>query len=172
MDYRIEAISVLLREDCITARYFPLIPYKESLLHNLLQNQHFTKSDCLALSEDTLLEMGLPSLELAGLFHSFLVMYDAKPGKFKEIGTAAANEAEAASFRELYLLPGVKAVRAKLYYDAGYQTLESIASALPEEIIAYTSDVIRQKGLPWKAPLPKEVRTHIAVAKAFTIYAV
>lgn len=98
-------------------------------------------------------------------------MYDVKDSKFKDIKEITANDAEADSFRELYLPPGVKAVRARLYYDANYRSLSQIASAFPEQIIRDTSKVILQKGLKLKAPLPKEVGTHIAVAKALTIYA-
>ena len=172
MNYQIDAIQVLLNEDCLLKRYHPLLPYKEQLLKNLLQNRCLTKTDCMKLSDEALIASGLPDRETACLFRCFLVLYDPKESKFKEIEKCAADEAEAASFRELYLLPGVKATRAKLYYDAGYRHLSQIASATPEQLIRDTSDIIRQKGLAWKAPLPKEVRTHIAVAKAFTVYAI
>ena len=172
MNYKIEAMDVLLSEDCILQRYFTLIQYKEMLIENLIKNHYFSKAECMELPDEILIEMGLPNDEVVRLFRNFMVMYDVKDSKFKDIKDIAANEAEADSFRELYLLPGVKAVRAKLYYDANYKSLSKIASAFPEQIIRDTSKVILQKGLKLKAPLPKEVRTHIAVAKAFTIYAV
>lgn len=34
LDYRIEGFSLLLNEDCILSRFYPLIPYKEQLLEN------------------------------------------------------------------------------------------------------------------------------------------
>ncbi len=172
MNYKIEAIHVLLNENCTLQRFFPLIPYKETLLQNLIQHQYYTKVDCMTLSDKELLEMGLPDAETARLFKNYLSLYDPKENKFKEIKKTATTEAEAAAFQELYLLPGVKATRAKLYFDAGYKTLRSIASTTPEQIILDTSNVIQEKNLSLITPLPKEVRTHIAVAKAFTIYAV
>lgn len=172
MDYKIEAIRVLLKQDCVLQRYFPLIRYKEALVQNLSANGFRTKSDCVVLSDEDLIAMGLPSGELAALFRCFLTLYDAKASKFRDIEDFAENEAEAAAFRELYLLPGVKAVRAKLYRDAGYGTLGKIASASPEQIIRDTSPFILKRGLNLKAPLPKEVRTHIAVAAALTVYAI
>lgn len=172
LNYKIEAIDVLLKEDCILQRYFPLIQYKEMLIENLMNNHYFSKAECMELPDEILIEMGLPNHELVKLFRNFMVMYDVKDSKFKDIKDIVTNEAEADSFRELYLLPGVKGVRAKLYYDANYKCLSTIASANTEQIIRDTSKVILQKGLKWKAPLPKEVRTHIAVAKAFTIYGV
>ncbi len=171
MDYRIEALDVLLHEDCILERYLPLIPYKERLINSLRQRRCLTKSQCQALSDDLLLEMGLPDGMMVGLFRRFLVMYDVKNSKMKEIDLLAEDAAEAASFQALYLLPGVKATRARLYCAAGYRTLERIAAADPEQIIRETSDAILRNGWTLKAPAPKEVRTHIAVAKALTVYA-
>ena len=171
MDYRIGALEVLLCEDCLLNRYHPLIPYKEILIENLRKINCSSKSECLALSDETMLAMGLPA-DLVNLFRRFLVMYDVKGSKFKEINTITTDEAEKEAFRHLYLLPGVKSIRAKLYFDSGYAKLEKIASALPEEIIRDTSALIQRTGLGIKVPLLKEVRTHIAVAKALTEFAV
>lgn len=46
-DYKIRAIKVLLNEDCILARYYPLIPYKDLLVENLSKMGCYTKSDCV-----------------------------------------------------------------------------------------------------------------------------
>lgn len=172
MDYRVEAFEILLNADCILQRYDLLIPYKKILIENLRKINCSTKNECIALPNETMLEIGLPNLEAVNLFKRFLVMYDVKDSKFKEIDSIAANAAEAAAFRELYLLPGVKSARALLYYNSGYSSLRTIASALPEQIIRDTSDLIHRKGLHVKAPLPKEVRTHIAVAKTLTEFIV
>ncbi|MBQ7849728.1 MAG: hypothetical protein IJ343_08425 [Clostridia bacterium] len=172
MDDRIEAIDVLLNEDCRLERFCPLIPCKAALISSLLANQHLTKSACLALTDEALMALGLPDAAAAGLFRRFLCLYDVKESKLREIGRVAADGAEAAAFRELYLLPGVKATRARLYMAAGYDRLEKIASASPDEILRNAASVILRGDLPMKAPLPKEVRTHIAVAKALTHYAV
>lgn len=172
MNYRVEAFAILLREDCLLQRYYPLIPYREMLLENLRGIYCVSKNECAALPDETLLELGLPNRELVNLFRRFLTMYDVRDSKFKEIASVAADEAEAAALRELYLLPGVKATRAMLYYASGYGSLSRIASTPPEQIIRDTSELINRKGLSMKAPLPKEVRTHIAVAKALTDYAV
>jgi len=171
MDYRIEAWELLLDRDCILERYDPLIPYRETLTENLLGLSCRTKEECCKLPDETLICAGLPR-ELVGLFRRFLTMYDVPKQKFKEIECFAANEAEAAALRELYQLPGVKQVRARLYYDAGYTTLRSIAVAQTEQLISDTAAVIAEKGLTLKAPLPKEVRTQLAVARVLCDYGV
>lgn len=172
MDYLVGAFEILLDKDCILQRYYPLLPYKGILMESMAKLHCISKNECTALSDAALLESGLPSPELVALFRRFLVMYDVKDSKYADIGTVAADEAETAAFRELYLLPGVNAVRAALYYRSGYGSLRKIAAALPDRIIQDTSDYIRCNGLAQKPPLPKEVRTHIAVAKAFTEFAV
>ena len=163
MDYKIEAIRILLNEDCVLQRYYPLIPYKEALIQNLKARNIHTKRAAAELSDEILVQAGLPNAETANLFRRFLCMYDVPKAKL-----SAADE----PFRELYLLPGVRLTRARLYCIAGYQTLLAIAAATPDKILRDTENAILQNGLNLKAPLPKEIRTHIAVAKAHTEYAV
>ena len=167
-DYKIAAIKVLLNEDCILTRYYSLIPYKDILVENLNKMGCHTKSDCMRLSDELLLEAGLPDLEMVRLFRAFLVLYDIKPAKLKEIADVCKTEEEVHSFRELYQLPGVKSTRAMLYFKAGFQTLADIAHSTPQEIIEKTACIIREESLGLKVPLMKEVKTHIAVARAFT----
>lgn len=168
-DYRIEAIRVLLHQDCTLAKYTPLIPHKETLIANLQKMGCKTKSDCLQLPDEALLSAGLADPDMVALFRRFLVQYDMKPNKLKELA-ACENEEEARAFRELYHLPGVKKIRASLYYRAGFRTLADIAASSPGDIIAKTAAVIQEEQLDCIVPLMKEVRTHIAVAKAFTLY--
>ena len=92
MDYKIEAIDILLNETCILQRYYPLIQYKKRLIKNLRKNQYFTKRECLNLPDETLIKMGLPGSESANLFRSFLTMYDIKESKLKEISRVVINE--------------------------------------------------------------------------------
>lgn len=167
-DYKTEAIPCLLKEDCILARFYPLIPFKATLCENLLKMHCERKSDCAALPDGALLEAGLPDRETVQLFRAFLALYDVKPAKLREIPAVCQNEEEQLAFRELYHLPGVKSTRAGLYWRAGYKTLADIAAASPEGLIADTGRIIREENLPMKAPLMKEAKTHIAVARAFT----
>ncbi len=170
MNYKIEAIDFLLNEECILQRFYPLIQYKKLLMQNFLNNGYLSKEACLSLSDDVLIQMGLPDVDMANLFCSFLCMYDVKTSKMKEIVKVCKNEEEKILFQQLYLLPGVKAVRARLYASANYTDLFKIAVASPQQIISDTEKVITQNGLNIKVPLLKEVRTHIAVARMLTEY--
>lgn len=167
-DYKIEAIKGLLNEDCILKRFYPLIPYKDILVDNLYKMGCYTKSDCMGLSDECLLEAGLTDIEMVYLFKAFLTLYDINPSKLKEITSFCQENEEIQSFQELYQLPGIKKTRAMLYFKAGFSSLEDIASSSPQEIIAKTENIIRKENLSLKVPLMKEVKTHIAVARAFT----
>ena len=167
-DYRIEAIKVLLNEDCILTRYYSLIPYKDILVENLNRMGCHIKSDCMKLSDESLLKAGLSDIEMVRLFRAFLVLYDIKPAKLKEIAVVCKTEEEIQAFRELYQLPGVKSTRAMLYFKAGFRSLTDIARSTSQEIIEKTAYIIREESLSLKVPLMKEVKTHIAVSRAFT----
>ena len=99
-------------------------------------------------------------------------MYDINNVKLKEIDRFVLPVEEAIAFKELYLLPGVKRTRASLYYKAGFKSLLDIANATSQDIIEKTAYAIRKFLLNCKVPLVKEVKTHIAVSRAFTIYRV
>ncbi len=169
-DYQVEAINILLNEDCILSRFVPLLPYREKLVQGVQLLGCQTKTDCLRLSDDDLFMIGLPDTSMIQMFRRFLVMYEIDPKKLKEIERSNCTPEEAAAFRELYHLPGVKITRARLYYLAGFRSLADLACVEPDEVIRRTTVVIQQDGLSLKPPLPKEVRTHIAVAKAFISY--
>lgn len=61
-------MDVLLNENCILQRYFPLIQYKETLMKNLINNHYFSKTECMELPDEILIEMGLPNYEAARFF--------------------------------------------------------------------------------------------------------
>lgn len=170
-NYMIQGIEVLLREDRILNRYHPLIACRHQLVEHLLMMGCKTRDDCLSLPDEALYEAGLP-LGMAGLFRRFLRMYDYKGRGRKDIpDTHSRSPEEIASLLELMRLPGVKAVRAQLYYHCGLHSLADFAAADAAALQAHISGVIARDGLSCSVPLPKELRTQIAVAQVFTEYA-
>jgi hypothetical protein len=72
---------------------------------------------------------------------------------------------ELVKLSDLARLPGVKGIRARLYYDAGVDSVEKLASWEPEALLAVTSEFVKTTGFPGIAPLPKEVSSTIANAR-------
>jgi len=168
MNYKIEGINVLLNKECILERYYPLIPFKDEIVNLLKKNGINTKEE--ALNCDAILNNLFNDDKLTFLFKRFLNMYEINKSKLKEIDKLNLSEEERKSFQELYLLPGVKETRARLYYLSGLRTLNVIANKTTKEIIELTLKTINEMNLQYKAPLEKEVNTHIAVAKLIKIY--
>lgn len=171
-DYRIEAFNILLNEDCILKCYHPLIAYKHQLADGLLRRGCLTNENCRALSDAELAQVGLPE-NMTGLFRQFLRLYDYKGRDIKDIPDAESKaEDEIVALLELMRLPGVKAIRAQLYYHCGLRSLADFTASDAESLRLHIAGVIARDGLLYSTPLPKELRTQIAVAMAFTEYAV
>jgi len=66
---------------------------------------------------------------------------------------------------DLSRIKGVKNVRARLYYDAGIDTVEKMARWNPEELRAHLIEFVKRTGFNGMAPLPKEARYTVETAK-------
>ncbi len=72
---------------------------------------------------------------------------------------------ELVKLSDLARLPGVKAIRARLYYDAGADTLDKLASWDPEELRVMLLAFVEETGFDGIAPLPKEAANAVATAR-------
>lgn len=167
-NYWVEALEFLLKKDCLSERYYPLIPLKTELISRSRLLGCKTKNDIAKLSDSELMMFGLKDEGIIKLLRRFLTIYDPAPQKFKELEKLSIDSEEKLAFHELYYLRGVKYTRASLYYYSGYKSLKSIADADMKDILEKTAWAISEYKLSCIVPFSKEVRTHIAVAKAFT----
>jgi hypothetical protein len=71
---------------------------------------------------------------------------------------------ELAKLSNLTRLGAVKAVRARLYHDSGFDTLEKIASVSAEELIQRTREFIESTGFDGIPPTPKEASNTVSTA--------
>lgn len=62
-------------------------------------------------------------------------------------------------------LPGVKKKRAKLYYDAGFDTIEKIAQLDPKELREQLRKFIQETSFPGIPPVLGEVANSVALAR-------
>ncbi len=170
-NYRVEDMDILLNQDGILKRYYPLITYKRILIENLLKRGLLTKDDCKSLTDSELLQVGLPDQDMAQLFRSFLTLYDYKGKGIKDIpNIEAKSDAIVDALLELMHLPGVKSIRAEVYYQCGFKSLHDFTLFSAEQMKDIITDTITRELLPYSPPALKELRTQIAVAKVFTTY--
>ena len=76
---------------------------------------------------------------------------------------------EIAKLAELTRIPGLKRKRARLFYDAGFDTLKKISSSTIEEIIQKTTEYIEKNDYEGWAPERKEAEEAINIAKHLKI---
>lgn len=72
---------------------------------------------------------------------------------------------ELVKLSDLSRLAGVKAIRARLYYDAGVDSVEKLAGSEPADLLRRTADFVQNSGFKGIPPLPMEVQHTIEAAR-------
>ena len=80
-------------------------------------------------------------------------------------GIPAEAILEFVKLADLSRIPGVKNIRARLYYDAGIDTVEKMAKWNPEKLRTYLIEFVEKTGFRGIAPLPKEAEFAVETAK-------
>jgi replicative superfamily II helicase len=83
----------------------------------------------------------------------------------EKTGMPAEAVLELVKLADLSRIEGVKRIRARLYYDAGVDTVEKMAKWNPDELRAYLVDFVRKAGFEGMAPLPKEAKCTVETAR-------
>lgn len=71
---------------------------------------------------------------------------------------------ELVKLSDISRIPGIKGIRARLYYDAGADTVEKIAAFSHEDLLTATRSYVDRSGFDGIAPLPAEARHAIITA--------
>jgi len=89
--------------------------------------------------------------------------------KRKEVSAKTGVPVEAilelVKLSDLARIQGVKSIRARLYYDAGVDTIEKLAKWDAKELRAMLIEFVEKTGFEGIAPLPKEAEFTVAEAK-------
>ncbi len=112
-------------------------------------------------------------LENIGIKYSGQILVAGKSAQQREAlaeraGIAVDEVLKLVRLSDLARLPGVKGIRARLYYEAGVDCVEKLASFEPQALLELTADFVRLTGFEGIAPLPKEVSSTIANARKLT----
>lgn len=83
----------------------------------------------------------------------------------QQTGLPAGVILELVQLSDLARMEGVKGVRARLYYDAGLDTLDKFGDWQPEALRQYLLEWVERTGFDGIAPLPKEILFTIAAAR-------
>lgn len=83
----------------------------------------------------------------------------------KKSGVPLEAILEFVKLSDLARIGGVRAIRARLYYDAGIDTVEKMTEWDPEKLREYLIEFIQRTGFKGVAPTPKEARNVVKDAK-------
>jgi len=160
-NYYLDDLIASLERGIVMGRYYPLIDHKGSLTEILNQAGAVRKeqvSDVIIADIRAML-----GDDVSRLFARFIHIYDFNKSKLREIkGYAGTKEYDALS--DLMRLPGVRLLRAELYFNSGV-TLAVLAEKSTEDIRKMVCDYIQRENRSEIIPQPKEVNCHRAVAK-------
>lgn len=87
----------------------------------------------------------------------------------RETGIPEEAVLELVQLSDLARLPGVKGIRARLYYDAGVNSVAKFASADPETLRLSVTEFAVRTGFEGIPPLPKEVSSTVENARKLEI---
>jgi hypothetical protein len=83
----------------------------------------------------------------------------------RQAGVPLAAILELVKLSDLSRLPGVKGIRARLYHDAGVDTLDAMAQWEPAALREMLIGFVERTGFDGIAPLPKEAESSVTRAK-------
>jgi predicted flap endonuclease-1-like 5' DNA nuclease len=112
----------------------------------------------------------LMKLENAGIRNvNEMINAGKTPAKREELsaktGVSIATILELVKLSDLTRIQGVKGIRARLYHDAGVDTMEKIARWNPAELREILTQFIEKTRFNGIAPLAKEVRNTVEIAR-------
>jgi hypothetical protein len=112
----------------------------------------------------------IQKLEALGIRNSSQMLTAGKtPKKRQELSTRTGMPPEAilelVKLSDLTRIFGVKSIRARLYYDAGVDTLDKMAKWDPDILRAKLIEFVQKTGFNGIAPLPKEAEFTVKEAK-------
>lgn len=87
----------------------------------------------------------------------------------RDTGISAEILLELVQLSDLARLPGVKGIRARLYHNAGVDSVSKLAASDPESLRLYLVEFVNRTGFNGIPPLPKEVSSTIENARKLPI---
>ncbi len=160
-NFYIEDLILSIRKETTMERYLPLAAHRDELLSLMREKKIVLRDD---VTDEAMKRIGETcGEETARLFARFLHLYDFKTEKLREIrqyeGTARYD-----ALADLLRLPGVRSLRAELYFHSGV-TLRTLAEKPTAEIQTMVREYIAREHRTEIVPLTKEVNCHKEVAK-------
>ena len=160
-NYYVNDLIRSLKRDVVMERYYPLINCKEELTTILNKAGVVRKNQVSEIVIEDIKKM--LGEDTSSSFARFIHIYDFNKSKLSDIKDYVGMK-EYDSLAGLLRLPGVRLLRAKLYFNSGV-TLEVLAEKSTEDIRTMVRNYIQRENREEIVPQPKEVNCHREVAK-------
>jgi hypothetical protein len=125
----------------------------------------FKLKDFIGVNPDQIAKLTAVGVKTTAQMLSFGRTPDGRANLARQAGIPLEVVLELVKLSDLARLPGVKGIRARLYYAAGVDTVEKLAAYEPEALLRLSAEFVRTTAFPGIAPLPKEVSSTIATAR-------
>jgi Domain of unknown function (DUF4332) len=116
----------------------------------------------------------IAALETAGIRTAERMLAEASTLKARQdlstrTGVPEKTILELVKLSDLSRLEGVKAIRARLYHDAGLDSVEKLASIEPAKLLEIVREFVRRTGFDGIPTLPKEAEATVEAARKLPI---
>lgn len=141
-----------------------------SALTGALREQRITRNPFLLKDFRDVNTENVEKLAAVGIKNVKQMLKKGKTEKGRQIlsestGIPREGILELVKLSDLARIPGVKGIRARLYYDAGVDTVEKSAEWDPEELRTMLIEFVEKTGFEGIAPLPAEALFTVETAK-------
>jgi hypothetical protein len=125
----------------------------------------FKLRDFMGVNPDQIAKLAAVGVKTTGQMLSAGRTAENRADLARQAGIPLEVVLELGKLSDLARLPGVKGIRARLYYEIGVDTVEKLAAYEPEALMKLTTEFVKATAFPGIAPLPKEVSSTIATAR-------
>ncbi len=133
--------------------------------HTSKRRQPFKLRDFMNVSPDSLQRLEAVGVSNVDQMISKCRTHNQREELSKRTGVSVGELLELAKLSNLSRLGAVKSVRARLYYDAGIDTIQKMSELSGEELRRITAEHIERTGFDGIPPTPKEAEGTVRAAK-------
>ncbi|MGD8245148.1 MAG: DUF4332 domain-containing protein [Anaerolineae bacterium] len=152
--------------------YYEYVPNEEMrqlagvLREERIERRPFALKDFRGVDPETVEKLGAAGIRNVKQMLEAARTRAGRAGLAEETGLPVEVILELVKLAGLARIPGIKGIRARLYHDAGVDTIDKMAAWDPEDLREMVAEFVERTGFDGIAPLPAEARFSVARARS------